>query len=454
MTSDLAAETSLAPARPEASEAPADVAAQDWPYDVQQVRADFPILRRRIHEGVPLVYLDSAATSQKPQAVLDAEREYNERHNANVHRGIHTLAEEATALYEGAREKVASFLGAADPREIVFTKNVTEGLNLLARSIGEGLRPGDEVVVTEMEHHSSLVPWQLACERSGATLRWFGLTEDGRLDLEPPTPKGSSTSAPRSSRSCIRATSSARSTRCGRSSRGRRRSAPSPSPTGLSRCRTGWSAWARGKVTSTARPGRWPSSASTSSASPATRCSARPASAGSGVVTTCLPSCLPSSAAARWSTSSPWRRRPMPSRRTASKPAPRRSRKPSGSARPSTISRRSASAGSPATSTSSPSTRSAGSPRSPGCASSGPRRPKVGARPSRSRCPVSIPTTPVSCSTSAGSPCGSGQHCARPVCLRYGVPATTRMSAHVYTTTCEVDALVEGLQKVVRFFSK
>jgi len=129
MSSDLAAETSLVPARPEASEAPADVAGQDWPYDVQKVRADFPILARRIHDGadggVPLVYLDSAATSQKPLAVLDAERDYNERHNANVHRGIHTLAEEATALYEGAREKVAGFLGATDPREIIFTKNVT-----------------------------------------------------------------------------------------------------------------------------------------------------------------------------------------------------------------------------------------------------------------------------------------------------------------------------------------
>jgi cysteine desulfurase/selenocysteine lyase len=155
----------------------------DWPYDVQKVRADFPILTRRIHDDVPLVYLDSAATSQKPLAVLDAEREYNERHNANVHRGIHTLAEEATALYEGAREKLAAFLGANDPREIIFAKNVTEGLNLLARSISESLRPGDEVVVTEMEHHSNLVPWQLACERSGATLRWFGLTDDGRLDL-------------------------------------------------------------------------------------------------------------------------------------------------------------------------------------------------------------------------------------------------------------------------------
>jgi cysteine desulfurase/selenocysteine lyase len=190
----LAAATSLVPSPPEASVAPPVIVAADWPYDVQQVRADFPILSRRIHGGmdgagradggVPLVYLDSAATSQKPAAVLNAEREYNERHNANVHRGIHTLAEEATALYEGARQKVATFLGAADPREIIFSKNVTEGLNLLAHAIGSRLRPGDEVVVTEMEHHSNLVPWQLACQRSGATLRWFGLTDDGRLDLE------------------------------------------------------------------------------------------------------------------------------------------------------------------------------------------------------------------------------------------------------------------------------
>ena len=116
--------------------------------------------------------------------MLDAEREYNERHNANVHRGIHTLAEEATALYEAGRDKIAGLLGATDRREIIFSKNITESLNLLAQSIGAGLKPGDEVVVTEMEHHSNLVPWQLACERSGATLRWFSLTDDGRLDLE------------------------------------------------------------------------------------------------------------------------------------------------------------------------------------------------------------------------------------------------------------------------------
>jgi cysteine desulfurase / selenocysteine lyase len=150
-------------------------------YDVTVVRKDFPILEREVRPGVPLVYLDSAATSQKPLRVLDAMRDYNERHNANVHRGVHTLAEEATALYEGARTKVAAFVGAPDPREIVFTKNSTEALNLLAHVLPFG--PGDEVVITEMEHHSNIVPWQMACERTGATLKWIGLTDDGRLDL-------------------------------------------------------------------------------------------------------------------------------------------------------------------------------------------------------------------------------------------------------------------------------
>jgi cysteine desulfurase/selenocysteine lyase len=150
-------------------------------YDVALVRKDFPILEREVRPGVPLVYLDSAATSQKPLRVLDAMRDYNERHNANVHRGIHTLAEEATALYEGARDKVAAFIGAPDRREVVFTKNSTEALNLMAHVLPFG--PGDEVLITEMEHHSNLVPWQLACQRTGATLKWVGLTDDGRLDL-------------------------------------------------------------------------------------------------------------------------------------------------------------------------------------------------------------------------------------------------------------------------------
>jgi cysteine desulfurase / selenocysteine lyase len=156
-------------------------AAAKLAFDVNRVRKDFPLLDREVRPGVPLVYLDNAATSQKPTQVLDAMRDYYEQHNANVHRGIHTLAEEATALYEGARDKVARFVNAADTREVVFTKNSSEAINLLAHTLP--LAPGDEVVVTEMEHHSNLVPWQLACARTGATLRWIGLTDDGRLDL-------------------------------------------------------------------------------------------------------------------------------------------------------------------------------------------------------------------------------------------------------------------------------
>src|SRR5579875_1522806 len=154
-------------------------------FDVHRVRKDFPILEREIQPGVPLVYLDSSNTSQKPLQVIDAEREFYERHNANVARAIHTLGAEATEAYENSRRIVQRFLGAADEREIVFTKNSSEALNLVARVAGDSgwVKAGDEVVISEMEHHSNIVPWQLLCERTGATLRWFGLTDDGRLDL-------------------------------------------------------------------------------------------------------------------------------------------------------------------------------------------------------------------------------------------------------------------------------
>jgi cysteine desulfurase / selenocysteine lyase len=150
--------------------------------DVARVRRDFPILSREIN-GHPLVYLDSGNTSQKPQAVIDAMREHYERHNANVARSVHQLGTEATAAYEGARAKVAAFIGATSPEEVVFTKNSTEAINLVAYSYGARLRPGDEVVISEMEHHSNIVPWQLLCERTGATLRWFRVSDEGRLDL-------------------------------------------------------------------------------------------------------------------------------------------------------------------------------------------------------------------------------------------------------------------------------
>jgi cysteine desulfurase / selenocysteine lyase len=154
-------------------------------YDVERVRKDFPILSRVLPGGHPLVYLDSSNTSQKPQVVIDTEREFYEQHNANVARAIHTLGAEATEAYENSRETLARFLNAADVREVVFAKNSSEGINLAARVLGDAgiVGPGDEVLVTEMEHHSNIVPWQLLCQRTGATLRWVPLTDDGRLDL-------------------------------------------------------------------------------------------------------------------------------------------------------------------------------------------------------------------------------------------------------------------------------
>ena len=149
--------------------------------DLDVIRKDFPILERTLAGGVPLVYLDSANTSQKPQVVIDTMVDHLERHNANIARAMHQLGAESTEAFESARDKVAAFLNAPSRNEVVFTKNATEALNLLARTIELG--PGDNVVITEMEHHSNIVPWQLACERSGAELRWFGLTDEGELDL-------------------------------------------------------------------------------------------------------------------------------------------------------------------------------------------------------------------------------------------------------------------------------
>ncbi|NYI72185.1 cysteine desulfurase/selenocysteine lyase [Naumannella cuiyingiana] len=151
-------------------------------YDPEVARKDFPILQRTVGDH-PLVYLDSANTSQKPQVVIDAIAEHYAEHNANVARAMHMLGAEATEAYEGGRAKVADFVGAARPEELVFTKNASEALNLAAHTLGSRLGPGDEVVVSVMEHHSNIVPWQLMCERTGAKLRWFDITDDGRLDL-------------------------------------------------------------------------------------------------------------------------------------------------------------------------------------------------------------------------------------------------------------------------------
>jgi cysteine desulfurase / selenocysteine lyase len=152
------------------------------PFDVDHIRADFPILERTVGDR-PLVYLDSANTSQKPRVVVEAVEDHYLNHNANVARAMHMLGAEATAAFEGARARLARFVGAARSEEVVFTKNASEALNLCAHTLGAGLRPGDEIVISVMEHHSNIVPWQLLAERSGAILRWFDVTDEGRLDL-------------------------------------------------------------------------------------------------------------------------------------------------------------------------------------------------------------------------------------------------------------------------------
>jgi cysteine desulfurase/selenocysteine lyase len=152
--------------------------------DIQRIRADFPILTRQVHPGVPLVYLDSTATSQKPEIVIQAMDRYYRQMNANIHRGIHVLAEESTAGYEAAREKTARFINAASARQVIFTRNTTESINLVAYSWGRAfLSPGDLVVLTEMEHHSNLVPWQILAAEKQLRLEFIPVTEDGFLDL-------------------------------------------------------------------------------------------------------------------------------------------------------------------------------------------------------------------------------------------------------------------------------
>jgi cysteine desulfurase/selenocysteine lyase len=158
-------------------------------YNPIEVRKDFPIFTRTIRDGKRLVYLDSGATAQKPQSVIDAEVDFYRLHNAAAHRGAHQLAEEATDLFEGARAKVATFIGAA-VEEVVFTKSATESLNLIAYAMGNAtlgnrfhLSAGDEIVVSQMEHHANLIPWQQLAARTGAILRWFDVTPEGRLDL-------------------------------------------------------------------------------------------------------------------------------------------------------------------------------------------------------------------------------------------------------------------------------
>ena len=152
-------------------------------YDIDRIREDFPILSRKVHCDKPLVYLDNAATSQKPRSVIDALSHYYEHYNANIHRGIHALSEQASDEFEDARERVASFIGSGDPNEVIFVRNTTEALNLVAQAWGRAnIRPGDEIVLSEMEHHSNLVPWQLLAQEKGANLKFFRIDDNGEID--------------------------------------------------------------------------------------------------------------------------------------------------------------------------------------------------------------------------------------------------------------------------------
>jgi cysteine desulfurase / selenocysteine lyase len=153
-------------------------------FDVNSVQADFPLLTVDAHPGAPLVYLDNAATSQKPLAVIEAMNDYYRSYNANVHRGIHRLSESATAAYEGARQRIARFINAPDPAEVIFVRNTTEALNLVAQSWGRvNIGSGDVILLTEMEHHSNIVPWQLLAQEKGAAIRYIPFTAEGLLDL-------------------------------------------------------------------------------------------------------------------------------------------------------------------------------------------------------------------------------------------------------------------------------
>jgi cysteine desulfurase/selenocysteine lyase len=153
-------------------------------FDIEAIRAEFPILRRKVH-GKPLIYFDNAATTQKPRSVIDFIRDYYEQENANIHRGVHTLSQDATLAYERAREKIARFINAAETREIIFTRGTTESINLVASCYGRSfLKSGDEIILSEMEHHSNIVPWQMLCEQTGAVIRVIPITDRGELRMD------------------------------------------------------------------------------------------------------------------------------------------------------------------------------------------------------------------------------------------------------------------------------
>jgi selenocysteine lyase/cysteine desulfurase len=250
--------------------------------DVAAIQRDFPLLEREVN-GRRITYLDSASSSQKPLAVLDAMDDCYRRYYANIHRGVYTIAEEATAAYELARRKVANFIGAPSTSEVVFVRNATEGINLVAYTWARAnLRAGDVVVLTHMEHHANVVPWHILAAERDIELRWIPMTADYQLD-------------PRTSTSCSTARDCSRSPRCRTCSARSTTSGRWPTP----RTRTTrWCSSTRASTSRTRRPTCRPGTP-TSSRSPPTRCAARAASARYGRARSCSRRCRRSSAAAR-----------------------------------------------------------------------------------------------------------------------------------------------------------
>ena len=257
--------------------------ATEGAFPIERVRAQFPLLEREVN-GVPVAYLDSGASSERVLASIEAVADYERHHHSNVHRGSHTLSAEATAAYEGARDIVARHIGAADRREVIFVRNATEALNLVARAWGDAnVGAGDRIVITEMEHHSNLVPWQQLAERVGAEIDWAPIDDEGLLDLD--ALAGLLERGPKLL--AIAHVSNVLGTEnpLAEIARWPTRRARSSSPTAPRRrrsCRSTWPRWG-----------------STSTRSPATSSTRRPGSGRSGASSTCCGRCRPSSAAAR-----------------------------------------------------------------------------------------------------------------------------------------------------------
>ena len=410
------------------------------------IRADFPILARTMADGHPLVYLDSANTSQKPQVVIDAMVDHLEHHNANVARAMHQLGAESTAGFEGGRDKVAAFLNAPSRDEVIFTKNASEAINLVANTLAWArgpleVGPGDEVLVTEMEHHSNIVPWQLLTERKGATLRWFGITDDGRLDLSnidelinERTKVVSLTWVSNMLGTVNPVAEIARRAHEVGAARAGRRGPGRPADAG----RPGWHGRGQqARLPGVHRPqGHRPHRHRGAVGPPG---GARAAA----------------SVPRRWRDDRDRGDGAVDVRRdpaAGSRPAPRRSSRRSGSVRRSTTSPPSAWTTSAPTRRPSPRTRWRAWPPSGASRCSARSRRRCGAEPSRSRSTASTRTTSARCSTAGASPCGpgttapsprtSGSGCrARPGCRR----TSTRHPA-------EIDALVEGLEYTKKYF--